>query len=150
MQNENPKTIEKLINYQLRCAKVLHEAFMSTEEQKKGFFNEMGLKGEILELKGQLAQNTQQLVNTENKLNTLIDSSTINSRQAQRLLHCAKDRIGTMLGGAHSSKYKKESRMYFKNLWLSFCKEFEVSTYKDLNPLNYNDGFRFIENWSMM
>ncbi|MCD3328448.1 hypothetical protein G8V02_16585, partial [Clostridium botulinum D/C] len=57
---------------------------------------------------------------------------------------------GTMLGGAHSSKYKKESRMYFKNLWLSFCKEFEVSTYKDLNPLNYNDGFRFINNWSMI
>lgn len=150
MQKDKPETIEKILLYQDKCAKVLHEAFMSTEEQKQEFFNDMGLKGEIVELKGQLKKNTQQLINTENKLNTLIDSSTINSRQAQKLLHCAKDRVGTILGGAHSSKYKKESRMYFKNLWLSFCREFEVNTYKDLNPLNYNDGFRFIENWSMM
>ncbi|EDS77082.1 hypothetical protein CBC_A1678 [Clostridium botulinum C str. Eklund] len=150
MQKENPQTVKKLINYQLKCAKVLHEAFMGTEKQKQEFFNEMGLTGEIVELKGQIQQNTKELIDTKTQLNTLIDSSTINSRQAQKLLHCAKDRIGTMLGGAHSSKYKKESRMYFKNLWLNFCKEFEVSSYKDLNPLNYNDGFRFINNWSMM
>ncbi|MCD3325279.1 hypothetical protein G8V07_16420 [Clostridium botulinum D/C] len=150
MQKEKPQTIEKILLYQDKCAKVLHEAFMSTEKQKQEFFNEMGLTGEIVELKGQIQQNTKELIDTKTQLNTLIDSSTINSRQAQKLLHCAKDRIGTMLGGAHSSKYKKESRMYFKNLWLSFCKEFEVSTYKDLNPLNYNDGFRFINNWSMI
>ncbi|MCD3322064.1 hypothetical protein G8V19_16705 [Clostridium botulinum D/C] len=150
MQKEKPQTIEKILLYQDKCAKVLHEAFMSTEKQKQEFFNEMGLTGEIVELKGQIKQNTKELIDTKTQLNTLIDSSTINSRQAQKLLHCAKDRVGTMLGGAHSSKYKKESRMYFKNLWLSFCKEFEVSTYKDLNPLNYNDGFRFINNWSMI
>ncbi|MCD3328470.1 hypothetical protein G8V02_16725, partial [Clostridium botulinum D/C] len=43
MQKEKPQTIEKILLYQDKCAKVLHEAFMSTEKQKQEFFNEMGL-----------------------------------------------------------------------------------------------------------
>ena len=47
--------------------------------------------------------------NTE-RLNTLIDNSTINSRQASKLLICAKDRVNIILGGANSKEYKKNSR----------------------------------------
>lgn len=143
MQKENSKAVQKLINYQLKASKVLHNAFMATEEQKQEFYSELGLQGEIVEMK-------EKLDVTINRLNTLIDNSTINSRQAQKLLFAAKDRVGTILGGAHSLKYRKESRVYFKNLWNQFCENFGVSTYKDLNPVNFNDGFTFISNWSML
>ena len=149
MQKENPKAVEKLINYQLKCAKVLHEAFFETEEQKQQTFDELGLKGDIKELKTEVSGLTNELKGTKSKLETLIDNSTINSRQASRLLTHAKDRVGTMLGGAHSSEYRKNSRTYFKNLWLQLCQEFEVTTYKDLNPLNYASAVTFVSNWSI-
>jgi hypothetical protein len=149
MQKKNPGAVQKLINYQLKASKVLHEAFMATEEQKQEFYDALGLQGKIVSLENALNENTQELKETKSQLNLLIDNSTINSRQAQRLLHAAKDRVNSMLGGAHSQKYKDYSRMYFKNLWLDFGKRFECSTYKDLNPLHYNDGFTFISRWSM-
>jgi hypothetical protein len=157
MQKENPETVQKLANYQLEASEVLHNAFMATEEQKEEFYSTMGLEGEIVELKTTIDNQTIELKETKetlnttiNRLDTLIDNSTINSRQAQKLLHHAKDRINTMLGGAHSEVYKRESRKYFKNLWLQLGERFGISTYKDLNPLNYNDATTFISNWSMM
>ena len=40
MKNKYPELSEKLIKYQLECAKVLHEHFMGTEEKKEQFFND--------------------------------------------------------------------------------------------------------------
>jgi hypothetical protein len=148
MQKENPEAVKKLIKYQLKCAKVLHNAFFSTEEQKQETFNELGLEGKIVNLESKIDAQTGELKETKDRLNTLIDNSTINSRQASRLLTHAKDRVSTMLGGAHSAEYKKNSRTYFKNLWLQLCQEFEVTTYKDLNPLNYASAVTFVSNWS--
>jgi len=138
MQKENPKAIEKLITYQLKAAKVLHEAF-SLESIK----DELGLQGEIVELK-------QEVVQLKNKVNELIDNTTINSRQAQKLLKACRERVSEMLGGAHSDKYKEYSRMYFKNMWNNFSDNFGIGSYKDLNPMQFSNGFRFIRNWSMI
>ena len=102
MKKENPIATAKLLNYQDKASDVLHNAFMATEEQRQETFDSLGLKGQIIEL-------NQRLDETIDKLNTLVDISTINSRQAQKLLFSAKDRVNTMLGGAHSEKYKKES-----------------------------------------
>jgi len=140
MRKSNPEVVDKLINYQLKAAKVLHNAFMATEEQKQEFFDEMGLKGEIIDLKGKV-------VILSDRVDSLINNSTINSRQSQKLLACARDKVRELLGDAHSVRYKKFSRIYFKNLWNNFCDQFSVGSYKDLNPLNYQDGFKFIENW---
>ena len=148
MKKENPKAVEKLKLYQLKCAKVLYQAFFATQEQKEQTFDELGLKGDIKDLKTQIENNTQELTETKEKLNTLIDNSTINSRQASKILLHAKDRVNTILGGATSKEYKKNSRTYFKNLWLNVAERFEVASYKDLNPLNYNSAVDFISNWS--
>lgn len=48
MKKENPKLVEKLVKYQLECAKVLHDAFMGTEEKEGQFFDTMGLEGRIV------------------------------------------------------------------------------------------------------
>ena len=142
MQKKNPEAVSKLVSYQLKAQKALHEAFMAIEDDRQALFNELGLKGDIVELK-------TEFVELKSTLNTLIDNSTINSRQAQRLLHAAKDRVNSMLGGAHSPKYKKYSRTYFKNLWLDFGRKFECSTYKDLNPMYMSDAYTFVTRWSM-
>lgn len=157
MKIENPEASLKLLKYQDKAAKVLHNAFFETQEQKEEFFNDMGLKGEIVELKTQVNELTNEIVNNREQLETmdktmgtLINSATINSYQAKQLNLKVRERISTMLGGAHSSNYKKKSRMYFKNLWLNLCDKFSVSEYRDLNPLNYNDAVTFVTNWSMM
>lgn len=148
MKKENSEAVEKLLNYQDKCAKVLYEAFFETQEQKQETFQELGLKGEIKDLKTQIENNTAELKETKDKLKTLIDNSTINSRQASKLLVHAKDRVNCLLGSASSKEYKKNSRTYFKNLWLAVCERFEVTSYKDLNPLNFNDAVTFVSGWS--
>lgn len=38
MRRNNPEGVQKLVLYQLKAAKTLHEAFFGTEEQKQEFF----------------------------------------------------------------------------------------------------------------
>ena len=155
MKTKYPKLSEKLIKYQMEVAEVLHESFFATEEQKEQFTDNFELKGKIEKLENEISclkeeikVNTNESVNTQNRLNTLIDNSTINSRQASKLLIHAKDRVNCLLGGANSKEYKKNSRTYFKNLWLAVCEQFETNSYKDLNPLNFNDAVTFVSGWS--
>ena len=79
----------------------------------------------------------------------MIEYSTINYKQQQDLLHTARKRVSSLLGGAHSSMYKDYSRTYFKNLWQDFCGAFDCGSYKDLNPLYMADDIakKWIEEW---
>jgi hypothetical protein len=140
MQIKNPNAVRKLKAYQIKAAEALHEAFMATKNKKQEFYNELGLEGEIIELK-------QAVTEMKTTMDKFIDASTINSRQAQKLLGVAKDRVNFLLGGAHSKVYKKWARVYFKNVWNQFAEEFGVSTYKDLSPINMDDGIAFINQW---
>lgn len=141
MQKENPKAIQRLLNYQLKAQKVLHEAFMATEEQKQEFYNDLGIHGDIAELK-------QKVSSMEETMNKLIDATTINTRQQQRLYRIAKDRINKLLGGAHSANYKEYARSYFINMWNDFKEYFSTSSYKDLNPIQFNEAIDYINDWS--
>lgn len=76
---------------------------------------------------------------------SMIDYSTINYKQQQELLQTARKRVNHLLGGAHSEEYKEYSRIYFKNLWQDFCKQFECGSYKDLNPIHMVDDTA--KNW---
>lgn len=80
---------------------------------------------------------------------SMIDYATINYQQQNELLQVAKDRVNYLLGGAHSVKYKKHSRTYFKNLWMQFCQAFHCDSYKNLNPLYMaeNVAKNWIANW---
>lgn len=80
---------------------------------------------------------------------TMVDYSTINYKQQQDLLQTARKRVNSLLGGAHSPKYKEYSRIYFKNLWQDFCKAFQCGSYKDLNPLYMADDIakKWIQSW---
>lgn len=89
----------------------------------------------------------QQVKNQSNALQQITDYLTINSRQQQIILQAGKDRINYLLGGAHSARYKEQSRMYFKNMWQQFGKRFQCGTYKDLNPAYMNDAYEWISKW---
>ena len=82
------------------------------------------------------------------KLNQVVDNMTLTTRQQQRIYKAAKDRINQLLGGAHSKEYKANSKSYFMNLWNGLKSKFGCgSSYKDLNPIYFDDAMNFIQNW---
>lgn len=140
MQKKNPDAVEKLIAYQLKAKDVLAEAFVSTEEKRKEFNESLGLEGEMIEIK-------EEMINLTSRIDSMMDTSTINSYQAQKLNKQARLKITNLLGGVSSKKYKENSRTYFKQLWLNLCDNYKITTYKDLNPQDMGSASNFIRDW---
>ena len=147
MQRKNPDAVKKLLKYQLEAADVLHKAFYKTEEQKDMFNSNMGLEGQIVGIQGQINSMENMMCEQMEKLENVIDSMTLSTRQQQKLYQAAKDRINILLGGAHSVHYKENSISYFINLWNNFIERYSCGSYKDLNPRYYNEAFAFISAW---
>lgn len=150
MLKQNQVAVDKLIKYQMEAQKVLHKAFMGTEEKRQNFYNDLGLERFIEHLEKNLKkqnENIDTLSTCAAVFQNMMEYSTINYKQQQELLLSARKRINHLLGRAHSVQYKKYARIYFKNLWLDFCSNFNCSTYKDLNPLYMDLAREYIQNW---
>lgn len=81
-------------------------------------------------------------------LKRVVDNMTLTTRQQQRIYKAAKDRINYLLGGAHSKEYKENSKSYFINLWNTMKSNFGCgSSYKDLNPIYFEEAMEFISTW---
>lgn len=91
--------------------------------------------------------NMEEMLGEQNMmLSRVVDNMTLTTRQQQRIYKAAKDRINHLLGGAHSEEYKDNSKSYFINLWNSLKSKFGCgSSYKDLNPVYFEDVMEFIE-----
>lgn len=82
------------------------------------------------------------------KLSQVVDNITLSTRQQQKIYKAAKDRISFLLGGAHSKEYKADSKSYFVNLWNGLKGKFECGgSYKDLNPIYFNEALDWIAEW---
>ncbi|MCM1440684.1 MAG: ORF6C domain-containing protein [Roseburia sp.] len=114
MKKENPEVYHKLLQYQLKAANVLHEAFAGTAKQTEVFYQEMGLSGQIQEVKADVSALTAEV-------KQLIDTVTINTHQQQELSKLARSRVSALLGGTTSPEYKQMAKTYFKRLWISVC-----------------------------
>nr|DAT99244.1 MAG TPA: hypothetical protein [Caudoviricetes sp.] len=147
MRRNNPEGVQKLVLYQLKAAKTLHEAFFGTEEQKQEFFNDLGLTGRIEGMQVQINAMEDLLGEQTEMLNKMVENMTLSTRQQQKLYKAAKDRIDKLLDGAHGTKYKCYSKSYFINMWNELKERFGCSSYKDLNPMYYNEAFDFIAEW---
>lgn len=148
MQRKNPEAVHKLLKYQLEASDVLHKAFYETEEQKVTFNERMGFEGHIKVMQVQINNMENMLEDQTEKLDRVVENMTLSTRQQQKLYKAAKDRINYLLGGAHSKEYKANSKSYFINLWNGLKAKFESgSSYKDLNPIYYNEAFDFITEW---
>lgn len=147
MQKKNPDAVQKLLQYQLEAANVLHKAFYETEEQKSTFHSRMGLEGRIEIMTVQINNMESILEEQREDLKTVMGNMTLSTRQQQKLYHAAKDRINHLLGGAHSREYKLNAKSYFINLWNGLKELYGCASYKDLNPIYYDKAFDFISEW---
>lgn len=107
----------------------------------------MGLEGQIVGIQVQINSMENMMCEQMEKLENVIDSMTLSTRQQQKLYQAAKDRINILLGDAHSVHYKENARSYFINLWNNFKERYSCGSYKDLNPRYYHEAFAFISTW---
>jgi prophage antirepressor-like protein len=78
-----------------------------------------------------------------------ISNMTLSTTQQNKVHRAVKDRVGSLLGGAHSDLYKEKSRMYFANLWNDLKTEFECgSRWQDLNPAYMEEAMSWIRYWN--
>lgn len=147
MKRENPEAVSNLLEYQLNAADVLHKAFYETEEQKETLHNDLGFTGRIEGMQVQINAMEDLLGEQTEMLNKMVENMTLSTRQQQKLYKAAKDRINKLLDGAHGTKYKCYSKSYFINMWNELKEKFGCSSYKDLNPMYYNEAFDFIAEW---
>lgn len=78
-----------------------------------------------------------------------ISNMTLSTTQQNKVHRAVKDRVGSLLGGAHSDLYKEKSRMYFANLWNDLKAEFECgSRWQDLNPAYMEEALSWIRYWN--
>lgn len=78
-----------------------------------------------------------------------ISNMTLSTTQQNKVHRSVKDRVGSLLGGAHSDLYKEKSRMYFANLWNDLKAEFECgSRWQDLNPAYMEEAMSWIRYWN--
>ena len=118
-----------------------------TEEQKETLHNDLGLTGRIEGMQVQINAMEDLLGEQTEMLNKMVENMTLSTRQQQKLYKAAKDRINKLLDGAHGTKYKCYSKSYFINMWNELKEKFGCSSYKDLNPMYYNEAFDFIAEW---
>lgn len=78
-----------------------------------------------------------------------ISNMTLSTTQQNKVHRAVKDRVGSLLGGAHSDLYKEKSRMYFANLWNDLKTEFGCgSRWQDLNPAYMEEAMSWIRYWN--
>ena len=94
--------------------------------------------------------NLSDVVEKQNKKFTqVVDNMTLTTVQQRKIYSAGKDRISELLGGAHSAEYKKKSRKYFVNMWNCVKEKFSCgSSYKDLNPKDFQKAIRYIKKWT--
>ena len=148
MKKENPEAVKKLLTYQLEAADVLHKAFYETEEQKEALHNSLGLEGRIEGMQVQI-NNMENIIELQlEKLEAVVDNMTLSTRQQEKILRAGRERVNLLLGGAHSTEYKKKARTYLANLWNNLKADLHCgSSYKDLNPKDFNVALDYIGSW---
>ena len=94
--------------------------------------------------------NLSDVVEKQNKQFTqVVDNMKLTTVQQRKIYSAGKDRISELLGGAHSAEYKKQSRKYFVNMWNCVKEKFNCgSSYKDLNPKDFQKAIRYIKKWT--
>lgn len=115
--------------------------------------------GELFQKLGELEQkfgftvmqlnDVEEILDAQNeKLNAVMDNMTLTTVQQGKLQRAVKNRVGYLLGGAHSPEYKENSRMYFINLWNALKEQFDCgSRWQDLNPKYFNQACDYISEW---
>lgn len=120
--------------------------YTTSESKMESMLEDMDCK---MEFTSAQINDVREILSEQNViLNQVVDNMTLTTRQQQRIYKAAKDRINHLLGGAHSREYKSNSKSYFINLWNGLKSKFGCGgSYKDLNPIYFEDAMKFISSW---
>lgn len=111
--------------------------------------NEMKMPPDNLSVMAVQVNKIESMIESQSEiLNSVIDNMTISTRQQEKILRAGRSRVNYLLGGAHSVQYMQMGRTYLANLWNNFKKDLHCgSSYKDLNPKDFNRALDYIESW---
>lgn len=117
-----------------------------SENKMKAMLSDMSCNMKIVYAQ---INNMEEMIGEQNSmLERVVDNMTLSTKQQQQMYKAAKDRINYLLNGAHSIEYKKKSKSYFVNLWNNMKSKYNCgSSYKDLNPLYFDDAMEYIKHW---
>lgn len=134
----------QLVNGYFRLKEVAHGTYNLTSIQDVA----SKLQKSFADVSGRMTQVEKSLGEQSELLLKAVGNMTLSTVQQGKIHKYAKDRIGYLLGGAHSKEYKENARKYFINLWNGLKATFECgSRWQDLNPANYDDAVRYINEW---
>lgn len=125
----------------------------SYENKVESMLEDMGCNMKIVyaqinNMEEMLGEQNEMISEQNEMLIRVVDNMTLTTRQQQRIYKAAKDKINHLLGGAHSKEYKDNSKSYFINLWNGIKSKFGCgSSYKDLNPVYFDNALEFISTW---
>lgn len=95
-----------------------------------------------------MEQQMKQYEETKAKLDKVMSNMTLTTVQQGKLQRAVKARVNYLLDGAHSQRYKDNSRLYFINLWNGLKEYFNCgSRWQDLNPKYFNQALDYISQW---
>ena len=133
----------QLVNGYFRLKEVAHGTYDLTSIQDVS----NKLQKSFSDVSGRMIQVEKSLDEQSELLLKAVGNMTLSTVQQGKIHKYAKDRINYLLGGAHSKEYKENARKCFINLWNGLKAMFECGSYKDLNPVHYNDAVCYINEW---
>lgn len=129
-------TLRKTGKYEMSAGQDVNQLLIEMADFKVTYVQQMVDFKEILEKQTQAFDKS-------------ISNMTLSTSQQNKVHRAVKDRVSSLLGGAHSSLYKEKSRMYFANLWNDLKAEFECgSRWQDLNPAYMEEAMSWIRYWN--
>ncbi|WP_107841678.1 ORF6C domain-containing protein [Metasolibacillus meyeri] len=147
MQQTNPVAVKNLVNYQLKAKDVLAEAFLSSpkllterEQLKASMRLSLEMSEEVEALKGEVSEMKEDVEH-------LKDNIFINSSQAKAIRRKVGENVYEALGGKETNAFKRLKAKTFAACWREFRNYFDISEYRELPRIRFEDAMRFLIAW---
>ncbi|KYG90814.1 hypothetical protein A0U40_17960 [[Bacillus] sp. KCTC 13219] len=147
MQRTNPLAVNNLVNYQLKAKDVLTAAFVNgpkplteREQLKASMRLSLEMSEEVEALKGEVSE-------MRGDVEHLKDNIFINSSQAKAIRQKVGENVYEALGGKETYAFKKLKAKTFAACWREFRNYFDISEYRELPRIKFEDAIRFLIAW---
>lgn len=137
MKEQQPKVVEKLVQYQLKAKDVLASAFIHNQVILSDYSTEMQA----------LLIHDKQIQKVKKRVDALEDNIAITRSQQKQLKQFVNKVVVSALGSRYSNAYKMFSGKVFSAFWHDYYNHFNVSSYLDTPKLKYQEALQFVNDW---